>query len=172
LQRPVESAANCGPWKNLLIYRSKLAGHSIFGEGKVLLVKVTAFLALALSYTMAGAADLSFSPCSEASSHVEQRSCLESLFKETEARLARAEESTLAKLGVWDEEPEYRSVSRKALLASSSAFRMYRTSQCDYVWSLAAGGNGATDMKLSCAIELTESRIKQLEAYSTGLGKR
>jgi uncharacterized protein YecT (DUF1311 family) len=120
----------------------------------------------------AGAANASSDRCSEASSHVEQRSCLESLFKETEKRLAQAEDGTVAKIAAWDEEPEYRSKSRNALLASNVAFQKYRTSQCGYSWSLAAGGNGATDMKLACAIELTENRIKLLEVSSSGLKNR
>lgn len=135
-------------------------------------MKEAVFLAVVLHYTMASAADVSSEPCSQPSSHVEQRSCLESLLRETDARLVHAEQTTVAKLAAWDEEKEYRSKSQKALLASNSVFRVYRASQCDFVWSLAAGGNGASDMRLSCAIELTENRIRQLDEYSRGLESR
>lgn len=134
--------------------------------------KIAVFLLLALEYVATGAAHANADRCSDTSSHVEQRSCLESLFKVAEKRLVQAEESTSAKIAMWNEDSEYRFKSRKALLASNFAFRKYRASQCEYAWSLAAGGNGATDMRLSCAIELTESRIKQLEASSTGLEGR
>lgn len=89
-----------------------------------------------------------------------------------EKRLVNTEARTSNKIAAWDEDVEYRNRSRKALSASNLAFRKYRASQCDYAKSLAAGGNGATDMRLSCAIELTEIRIKQLDAYATGLEKR
>lgn len=134
--------------------------------------KGVVYLFSALTHMMAGAAYANADPCSVASSHVEERSCLESMFEETEKRLVKAEVRTAAKIVAWDEEPEYRNKSRKALSAANLAFRKYRASQCKYAWSLAAGGNGATDMRLSCAIELTESRIGQLDAYATGLDKR
>lgn len=110
--------------------------------------------------------------CSDESSHAEQRDCLESMFRETEERLIQAEKRTVAKITVWDENLDYRTKSRKALSASNLAFRKYRASQCEFAWSLAAGGNGATDMRLSCAIELTEGRIRQLDAYAAGLERR
>lgn len=130
------------------------------------------FLFSALTYMMVGAASANADPCAGASSHAEERSCLESMFGEAEKRLVKAEVRTAAKIAAWDEEPEYRNKSRKALLAANLAFRKYRASQCEYAWTLAAGGNGATDMRLTCAIELTESRITQLDAYATGLEKR
>lgn len=134
--------------------------------------KNAVFLFWPLAYVMAGAAHANVDRCSVASSHVEQRGCLESMFREADKRLVQAEASTIAKIAAWDEASEYRSRSRKALVASKVAFRKFRSSQCDYAWSIAAGGNGATDMRLSCAIELTESRIKQLEASSIGLEQR
>jgi len=134
--------------------------------------KGVVFLFSALTYMMAGAAHAIAAPCSGSSSHAEERSCLESMFGEMEKRLVKAEVRTAAQIAAWDEEPEYRNKSRKALSAANLAFRKYRASQCEYAWSLAAGGNGATDMRLSCAIELTESRIKQLDVYATGLEKR
>jgi uncharacterized protein YecT (DUF1311 family) len=121
---------------------------------------------------IAGTAYANADRCSGASPHAEQRGCLESMFRETEERLVQAEKSTVAKITVWDEDLDYRTKSRKALSASNLAFRKYRASQCEFAWSLAAGGNGATDMRLSCAIELTEGRIRQLDAYAAGLERR
>jgi uncharacterized protein YecT (DUF1311 family) len=132
-------------------------------------MKVVVFLFLSLQYLIAMATEMSPRPCAEAPSHVEQRSCLDSLYQKTDASLIQVEKSFIEKLANWDEEPHYRLQSRKAFKASISAFRAYRSSQCEYFWTLAAGGNGATDMKLSCAIELTESRIKQLDEYSRGI---
>ena len=125
-----------------------------------------------LELATVGMAHATADRCSEATSHVEQRSCLQAQFNEAEKRLAQAERAVIAKIAVWDEDLEYRLESKKALAASNSAFRKYRTNQCEYAWSLAAGGNGATDMRLSCAIELTESRIKLLEESSVDLQQR
>lgn len=130
------------------------------------------FIFSALTYMMAEAAYANAGPCSGAASHVEERSCLESMLGEAEKRLVKAEVRTAAKIAAWDEEAVYRNKSRKALSAANLAFRKYRASQCEYAWSLAAGGNGATDMRWSCAVELTESRIRQLDAYAAGLEKR
>ncbi len=104
-------------------------------------------------------------PCAAADSHAEQRRCLASLFKKTDTTLARVEKESLAKVAMRDEDPPYKLASKKALEKSISAFRSYRARQCDVFWSLAAGGNGATDMRLQCAIELTEHRIEQLQKY-------
>lgn len=135
-------------------------------------MKMVFFLLFSVQYLSAMAAETSPRPCSEAPSHVEQRSCLESLYQKTEARLVQVEKNYFEKLAKWDEEPHYRLQSRKAFEASVSAFKAYRKSQCEYFWTLTAGGNGATDMRLSCAVELTEDRIKQLDEYSHGLEQR
>lgn len=134
--------------------------------------KILAFIFFAVEAAAVGVAYAATGECSNAISHVEQRSCLEAQFKEVEKRLVLAERSTMAKIAAWDEDTGYRLASSKALSASNSAFRKYRASQCEYEWSLAAGGNGATDMRLDCAIELTQSRIKLLEASAVGLQKR
>jgi|SRR5471030_212542 len=132
-------------------------------------MKVVVFLFLSLQNLIAVAAETPGRPCSEAPSHVEQRSCLESRYQKAEANLVRVENRYIENLTRWKEEPEIRLQSHKAFEASISAFRAYRSSQCEYFWTLAADGNGASDMRLSCAIELTESRIKQLDEYSRTL---
>jgi len=134
--------------------------------------KILAFLFFVLEAAAVGIAYAGAGECSNATSHVEQRSCLEAQFREAEKRLTLTEQSTMAKIAAWDEDTGYRSASKKALSASNSAFRKYRANQCEYEWSLAAGGNGATDMRLSCAIELTQSRIKLLEDSAAGPQKR
>ncbi len=122
--------------------------------------------------TNASAADVDSQKCSDANSYVEQRSCLEALFKKVDSNLAKYERDVILKLSAWDEEPEYRSESKRRFTASISEFGKYRASQCDFILSLAAGGNRATDMKLDCAINLTKNRVEQLEEFTRGLGKR
>lgn len=98
------------------------------------------FVFLALSVAAVGVAYADTGKCSNTISHVEQRSCLEAQFREAEKRLALTEQRTMAEIAAWDEDTGYRSASRKALLASNRAFRKYRANQCEYEWTLAAGG--------------------------------
>lgn len=60
------------------------------------------------------------SECSNPMSHVEQRSCLESQFKEAEKRLTLTEQKTMEKIAAWDEDAGFRAVSRKALSTFNS----------------------------------------------------
>lgn len=91
---------------------------------------------------------------------------------QTDSRLALLEKDELARIDAWDEEPNYRRRSRQRFLNSIQTFRRYRTTQCGFLHSLAAGGNGATDMMLSCSIELSNQRIAQLAEYSRPLELR
>jgi uncharacterized protein YecT (DUF1311 family) len=110
--------------------------------------------------------------CSDAPSHADQRACLESLFTQADLHLASVEKDALNRIRAWDEEQNYRNRSRQQFLDSIQTFRKYRTSQCRFLHSLAAGGNGATDMMLSCSIELSNQRIAQLVEYMHGLQPR
>jgi len=134
--------------------------------------KLSALFFVALQILNVQAAHAQADQCSKASTHVEERKCLEALASEADNRLAQAEKNAIGMIAEWDEEPAYRSQAKKALEASNLAFRKYRTSQCGFAWSLAAGGNGATDMRLSCAIELTENRVRLIESSSHSLKKR
>jgi hypothetical protein len=46
-----------------------------------------------------------------------------------------------------DGESEYKQTSLSLLQTSASAYRRYRSSQCDFEASTAAGGNGAEDLR-------------------------
>ena len=110
--------------------------------------------------------------CTAADSHARQRACLISTSEKVEAQLARVEVESLERIDHWDEDANYRARSNKALVNSTAAFRKYRISQCGLMHSLAAGGNGATDMQLECSIELTNQRISQLESSVLRLERR
>lgn len=112
------------------------------------------------------------SACSAGNSHAGQRACLISMSEKVGAQLARVEVESLGRIDHWDEDASFRAKSKKALVNSNAAFRKYRTSQCGLMHSLAAGGNGATDMQLECSIELTNQRISQLESSVLRLERR
>ena len=109
------------------------------------------------------------SACSTTESHASQRACLISMSEKADARLAKIEADSLSLIKGWGEDVSYRTKSRRALASSNESFRKYRVAQCGLVHSLAAGGNGATDMQLECSIELANQRIAQLSSYVRSL---
>lgn len=78
-------------------------------------------------------------PCSDAPSHADQRACLEAQFKQIDSDLMRTEKNELSRIDGWAEEPNYRKTAREHFMKSAKAFRKYRTTQCEYFLSLAAG---------------------------------
>lgn len=108
--------------------------------------------------------------CGRKRSHAEERSCYAELARSSGAELDRAERALVRQVERWDEEAGYRQRTKSLLLASFDRFRAFRAAQCEAEASLAAGGNGAGDMRLSCMARLNRSRITELRA--TGLGLR
>jgi len=129
---------------------------------RVLTVRcITLVTALALTSTAAGLAD---EGCYERSSHAEQRECLVERTAESQTALEAAEASTRERIAKWDEEPSYRDKSLALLESSASAFRAYRSEQCESVASAAAGGNATGDRRLICEIHLNRERTRSLKA--------
>jgi hypothetical protein len=104
--------------------------------------------------------------CSAKDSHVGQRACVERLAERTNAELIALEASVRAQVPLWDAEDHGMDSARKRfgerLNAGIAAYRRYRTAQCDMWAARAAGGNGATDMLLSCRVELDCQRVADM----------
>jgi hypothetical protein len=83
--------------------------------------------------------------------------------------LQKAEEDLHVAIAHWDEDENWKIKSANALRTSSRDFNRYRKSQCDFNASLAAGGNGAGDMRLECIIELNKQRLDMLHAQRAAL---
>jgi uncharacterized protein YecT (DUF1311 family) len=107
--------------------------------------------------------------CFELGSHAESRACLEVLARQSADEVKLAEIALRAALQRWDQEPEHRSRSLAALRASSLSFARHRQAQCEFLSSLAAGGNGADDRRLLCQIELGQRRVSELRAALASL---
>lgn len=107
--------------------------------------------------------------CFSEPSHADARACLEARLKSSADAMQKAEAMAFAALERWGEEPHYKSQSAAALRASSVAFVRMRATQCEFAASLAAGGNGATDRRLLCEIELNERRSAELRASISSL---
>ena len=96
-------------------------------------------------------------------SHAEYRECLESEANETNQEVLATEQAIAARIRAADEEESYKNQSIELLRISGEAFRKYRTAQCEYEASTAAGGNGAGDLRLRCQIELDKAYIERLK---------
>ncbi len=97
-------------------------------------------------------------------SHASQRECLTSRAKESEARLEAAEASARSALLRAGQGTEERALAAQAFDKSVAEYRRYRSQQCEFVASLAFGGNAQGDRRLLCEIELNEGRIRQIRA--------
>lgn len=126
-------------------------------------------IVLAFTWNAALAEDVDVMKCVNTDSHAEQRECLNALAKNTEIKLKHQEENAIQRIANWDEGENYRTASLALFKKSIEAFRKYRETRCDFMHSLAAGGNGAGDMQLECVVELTKQRIVQIELDTTGL---
>jgi len=102
--------------------------------------------------------------CHESLSHIEMRDCLEQLDAQSRRDVAEVQKELSAALQRWDQEPEYRQATADALRLAISRFEQFRDAQCEYVASLVAGGNAASDRRLLCLIELNEQRARQLRS--------
>ncbi len=156
------------------IRRSKtIIGKRIYSTSLNKNMKKTATLFILMFFmTFTYASEIEIRKCAESESHADQRTCLSSLAKSVETKLRIAEAHAFEMIERWDEDVGYRSKSKQLLFLSITTFKKYRNEQCSFIHSLAAGGNGATDMRLPCSVELTEQRITQLNEFSSGLESR
>jgi uncharacterized protein YecT (DUF1311 family) len=102
--------------------------------------------------------------CARAASHVELRRCLELWEVASRNSLTVEEKHSRAYLSKADQTPDEISRALAAFDAASMAFRDYRKKECDYLASLAFGGNGAEDRRLLCKIELDRRRTSNLKS--------
>jgi uncharacterized protein YecT (DUF1311 family) len=102
--------------------------------------------------------------CGQLASHIETRDCLEQMEALSRRTLGEAQKELASNLQRWNQEPEYRKASTDALRLANASFEQFRDAQCDYVASLAAGGNAAGDRRYLCQIELNDQRARHLKA--------
>jgi len=108
--------------------------------------------------------------CGRKPSHVEERACYLELARSSGAELDRVQRELAGQVERWDQEADDRQRTKSLLLASFERFKAFRAAQCEAEASLAAGGNGAGDMRLSCVARLNRSRITGLRAVGLSLG--
>jgi len=102
------------------------------------------------------------STCSKDHSHVEMSGCIEQSAAKSEATLNAAESTLLDRIAKRDEEPTVVAGMKKAYEEGNEAFKNYRDNECQFYGSMAAGGNGANDLRMACTAALNASRADQL----------
>lgn len=107
--------------------------------------------------------------CGSHGSHSEERACYIAENAKSEQMLGNAEASTLSALHRWDEDAHFKSRSIAAFKNTTTNFRQMRKINCEFQATLAAGGNGAGDMRLDCQIELNQRRIIELQKTTASL---
>ena len=100
--------------------------------------------------------------CRQHETHAAYKACLERLASQSDVDLLRQEKALRSKIERWDETPAARRDTLQRFVLDVPAYRRYRQSRCDYAASMAAGGNGAHDMRLSCRIELDAEQSAML----------
>jgi len=88
------------------------------------------------------------------------RQCLEQVFKQADADLYDAEKKLRQALTKWQEDKPFKERALARFDKAVKSFRLYRYDACEFDASAAAGGNGAGDMRLECAIRLTNERLE------------
>lgn len=102
--------------------------------------------------------------CVTAKDHVGFRECLEKKASQSRVELEQARKLLAKRIGSWDEELVYRQRARAHLQQSFGLFQRFRESHCEFEASLAAGGNGAGDMRLHCEADLNNQYAKSLRS--------
>ena len=95
--------------------------------------------------------------------------CLFAMGDQVERDMVRAYLDAQAALAAFDQEFSRKAdASASALLQSSQiAFEEYRKYHCAFPERLMLGGTAAINVTLGCRIDLTRSRIEQLQDYAT-----
>jgi len=124
-------------------------------------MKLIAVLAATLAPGLASAS------CEVPADHVEQRQCSERQVAQLSRQVQEAQQLIRARISAWDEEPEHKVRSLALFNQSVRQFRTYQADQCEFEASVAAGGNGAGDMRLECQIGLYSHYLKSLQEQAT-----
>jgi len=103
--------------------------------------------------------------CASASSHANQRACLERAAEKSAAAVDATEAAVRKRIAAWDEDAQFKQQSLSAFEDAAARFRQYESSQCEFEASSAAGGNGAGDIRLQCKLRLERAYVQDLKQH-------
>jgi hypothetical protein len=101
--------------------------------------------------------------CDDAIDQIGYRTCLAQKAESSQKEVEVKRIALLTKIKSWDQEPEFRGETIKLFEKAANSFESYKQHQCDYEWSAAAGGNGASSMAFHCVIKLNTEYLNSLE---------
>lgn len=104
-------------------------------------------------------------------SHAEARACLQSKADSSIVELHRVEEGMIKALATRDEERNDKKRNLALFDSTVKQFVRYRAQYCEFLASIAAGGNSAGDIRLSCFYELNQLRIAEILEAQTLLNQ-
>jgi hypothetical protein len=100
--------------------------------------------------------------CYANAGHADARDCLAARAAEAGSRLKNAEYTFKDGLAKSSADPAEITRAVTAFNLASQQYQRYRKDQCDFVATLAFGGNGGSDRRLLCQIELDNRRLTDL----------
>jgi len=98
--------------------------------------------------------------------HVSETACLTQLAGKASQKMNSAYNTLKKHIAAWDANPEERVAVLKTLEAAQHHYLLYKKSECEFEFSVALGGNGGSDMRLSCEIALDTARYELLRDQS------
>ena len=107
--------------------------------------------------------------CGSGQSHPEIRLCIQTKAEASARELRQIEDEMRKSLTTWDQEAEYIRRSKISFDKSVTEFARHRVRHCEFLSSLAAGGNSQGDLRLSCVYELNTKRILQIQQAKSAL---
>jgi hypothetical protein len=112
------------------------------------------------------AAALPAQPCGNAPDHASERACWIKAAKDSNARVHAAQDLQRRRIGQWDQDPQYRANTLALFNEAADKYAHFRRAQCEYEASVAAGGNGAGDMRHSCQVALDNAYLKSIQSQA------
>jgi uncharacterized protein YecT (DUF1311 family) len=135
---------------------------------RALSISLALYLSLGLAASAAPAQDI-VNECWKDHSHLQMSKCVESKARKARVNLDNAENETRLVIQTKNDEPEYVKEMAEHFEVDEASFKRYRRDHCRFLWSLAAGGNGAADIEAACDAELNGDRVEQLKALASWL---
>jgi hypothetical protein len=105
-------------------------------------------------------------PCEATPDHASERACLIRTARDADARVEAAQQLLRKRIGRWSEDPPERARTLALFNEAANGFARFRQAQCDYEASVAAGGNGAGDMRLRCQVALDEVYLESIRSQA------
>lgn len=112
-----------------------------------------------------GAGQAAENPCADATTTVEIRGCLDKAYTRADAELNTVWKRVMAQVGSADYLPaKEQKAWKEVLLESQRAWIKFKENDCDAAGFEWYGGTGAPGAIMSCLLEHTEARTKDLKA--------